>query len=377
MRLMKFNTLGLAFSIVALSVAAEPSERLLSGKALVDALEHRRSLNSAGQGLRQVVADLQHNAGIVICLDRRTDPSASVDVATSYVTTRAVLESLAKTQSDTFVSFADQYVMIGPATAVNRLRTVAELRRQDIQALRREMSSDKFRELVSLRKVSWPRLTQPRQLLIDNAVLAGVEIENPQMVPHDLWAAAELPAMAFTDLATLVLNQFDLTFEISSEGVLTIVSVPDTVGLQQRHRISSREKDEIVSRWIAAFPDLQFEVRGSMATVVATVETHERLQDLISGSEVAAPSVAGLKSRLFTLKVQRAPFGALITELRGQGVPIRIEGKSEAELTEVLQETAAFDLTKSPSSEFFSKIFEGSGAEVTVTDEEVVLTFPK
>jgi len=379
MRVHRCKTLLLAFFWVVSSavVADEPAERLRAGKTLVDALAQRRSLNSTGQSLRQLVADLQSNTGIAICLDRRTNPSAIIEVATPYATTKTILEAVASTQSATAVSFADQYAMIGPAQATSRLRTLTELRRQDVQVLRREMNSETYRRLVETRNVSWEQLTEPRQLLIDNAAQAAIEIKNPQMIPHDLWAAAELPTMAFSDLATLVLNQFDLTFEISGEGLLTIVTVPGDVGIEQRHRVAARDQEQVLLRWQAAFPDLDFGFRGSTATVTATVETHERLRELISGNEATALAAAGLKSRLFTLKVQRVPFGALIAELRKQGVPIRIAGKTEAQVKEALQKTAAFDLVKSPSMEFFPQIFEGSGAEVTVTDDEIVLTFPE
>lgn len=377
MRFMNLITLCLALFAVIMCVEAEdgPSERLRSGKTLVEALQQRRSLNSAGQSLRQVVVELQDNTGIAVCLDRRTDPSAVVEVSTQYVSTRAILESLATTKTETGVSFADQYVMIGPGHAVSRLRTLTALRRQDVQALRRQMKSEKYRTLVEARKVSWSDLMEPRQLLIDGAVRAGVEIENPGVVPHDLWASAELPAVPFADLASLILNQFDLTFDISAEGLVTIVAVPDAVVIEQRHRVPSRDQGDVLLRWKAAFPDFALAFKGSTATVMATVETHERLRELIRGGGATAVAAGGLTSRLFTLKVQKVPFGALVAELRKQGIPIRIEGMSGPELTEVLQKTAAFDLAKSPSTEFFPRVFAGSGAKVTVTDEEVVLTF--
>lgn len=379
MRFMNLSVLCMVLSVAAVCAIAEDGrlERLRSGKTLVDALQQRRSLNSTGRSLRQVVADLQSSTGIAICLDRRTDPSAVVEVTTTYVTPRTILESLAKTKTETAVSFADQYVMIGPVHAVSRLRTLAMLRRQDVQSLRREMASEKYRLLIEPRKVSWSDLMEPRRLLMDSAGQAGVEIKNPEVVPHDLWAATDFPAIPFVDLATLVLNQFDLTFEITAEGIVTIVAVPGVVAVEQRHRVSSKDRDAVVSRWRATFPSLEFVFKGSTATVMATVETHERLQELIRGGGASAVVAEGLTGRLFTLKVQKVPFGALIAELRKQGVPIRVEGKSGAELAEVLQKTAAFDLVKSRSAEFFPEIFAGSGAAVTVTDEEVVLTFPE
>ncbi len=72
---------------------------------------------------------------------------------------------------------------------------------------------------------------------------------------------------------------------------------------------------------------------------------------------------------------QGTALGTLINSLRKQDVPIRIVGRSNAELTEVLNQKVAFDLKESPAREFFAEAFKSTGADVSVTDEEVVLMF--
>lgn len=353
-------------------------DRLLSGRQLQDALNHRRSLTLAGTPLRQAVTELQANTGIAILLDRRIDPTTTVDVKTDYVTTADVLTALAKAIPSASVSLTDHFVLIGPAAAAGRLRTLLEIQRQKIQNLKRRTDPDVFAAATQPMQVSWEFLAEPRELLIYQTSTADIKILNPELVPHDLWAKATLPRLPLTDFATLLLSQYDLTFELSEDQQLTIVPITDTVTLEQRHRVPAREKDNVIRRWKSAFPNLNITWKGSTAVVSATVETHERLKQLIREKPNTVVAAAAIRDRRFTMKAPAGTaIGTLIVTLRQSGVPVRIEGKTDTELAPLLRQTVQFDLTDSPAAEFFPEIFRDWGANVTVTDTEVVLTFPE
>jgi len=82
--------------------------------------------------------------------------------------------------------------------------------------------------LLSERPMSWDDLAEPRQLLERLAAEAGQQLLGLEKVPHDLWAAADLPPMPLTDRVTLLANQFDLTFSIAPDGrSLQLVPVPE------------------------------------------------------------------------------------------------------------------------------------------------------
>ena len=46
---------------------------------------------------------------------------------------------------------------------------------------------------------------------------SGVEITGLEQVPHDLWAAADLPPISLVARLTLIAVQFDLTFKVAGE----------------------------------------------------------------------------------------------------------------------------------------------------------------
>jgi hypothetical protein len=73
----------------------------------------------------------------------------------------------------------------------------------------------KFHQPKSL---AWDDLATPRDLLSQLARDNGMELAGLDLVPHDLWAAADLPALTLTDRLTLIAVQFDLALKVSDRG---------------------------------------------------------------------------------------------------------------------------------------------------------------
>ena len=74
------------------------------------------------------------------------------------------------------------------------------------------------RPLLQPKPLAWPDFATPRDILTDLARQNGLTLEGLDRVPHDLWAAADLPPLSLVERLTLVANQFDLTFALSADG---------------------------------------------------------------------------------------------------------------------------------------------------------------
>ncbi len=365
---------------VCVRVCAEDSvdapAQTVAGELLRQALAQRRGLFASGQTLRAAATELQTATGVAIVLDRRINPGTVIEVSTGFVSVRETIVAISESVPKAAASIGDRYVFVGPTAAARRLRTLTEIKREAVEQLRRSMDASKYLILVAARAASWSDLAQPRQLIIDAASDAGLQVNNPDVVPHDLWAAARLPDLNFADFATLVLNQFDFTFELTGDGSVTIVPVPDQVVIEKQHRVRSREKQNVAQRWQAAFPDLDVSWKGAMATVTARVEIHEQLEQLIRDDAPVMVQAAGIRDRSFTMTVpDGTPVGTVIKSLQGQGIAIRIEGRSGEELTSVLQQTMQLKVDRMPAAEFFVMAFGGLGATVDIKQDEVVLRF--
>ena len=80
--------------------------------------------------------------------------------------------------------------------------------------------------------MAWDDLATPRELVTKLAAENGVELAGLELVPHDLWAAADLPPLLWTDRLTLLAIQFDLTFAISADGTaVRLTALPDRLAV--------------------------------------------------------------------------------------------------------------------------------------------------
>ena len=64
----------------------------------------------------------------------------------------------------------------------------------------------------------WEELVQPRELLRELAQQVPVRVQNPEAIPHDLWAAGNWPMLAWVERMTLLLAGFGMTFEMDPAG---------------------------------------------------------------------------------------------------------------------------------------------------------------
>lgn len=375
MQLANFVILSFAFCRGAATADEVPPKPILSGKPLEAALAQRRSISYDNGALRLALRDLQDSTGICIILDRRIDPSSSVTLATPYSSNAEVISAVAQ-HVGAAASFGEHFVMVGPKVSVAKLQTLTELNKKTILGLRRRLGSSVYRKLVEAQNYAWPQLAQPRRILLGAANNIGLQVNNPELIPHDLLAEASLPATTFCDVATAILLQYDLTFEVSEEGLLTFVTVPDSVAVEKKYRVSANDKIRVLERWSKRFPRLEISWRGNFATLATTVENHSILQQLLTGEQPDSVAAASLKTRTFTFKVPPGTkLGQVVAFFKERAIPIRFQGASPEEVEAVLQQVVQFDMSEKLGAEFFAEVFKDTGAKVVVSDTEVVLNF--
>lgn len=348
---------------------------IVSGNPLREALVQRRSVSYENGNLRKSLVDLQASTGICIVLDRRMDPTTSVTLATPYSTNAQVISKIAQ-HVGASASFGKHFVLVGPQNSVAKLQTLNTLNQKAIQGLRRRLDSSVYRKLVESKSYAWQHLASPRQIISKAAAEIGLKVMDTDLIPHDLLAEARLPSTAFCDVATALLLQYDLTFEISGEGVLNFIPVPDSVAVERKYRVLPKEKAGVLKRWLAAFPKLRVDWRGSFATIATTVENHSVLQQLLNGKQQGSVGAAGLKTRLFTFKVPPGTrLRQVVDRFKASEIPIRFQGASPQKIESLLQQVVEIDMTGKLGTEFFGEVFKSTGATVLVSDTEVLLKF--
>jgi len=202
----------LAISIAALQTANAQERspaRVGAGERTGTRTVRTATIHWQSVPLRDAIGRLQKLFGESTFLDRRVDPSkrVSLDIVASSV--EQVLTPIAA-EHGWGVSRLGEVVYLGPVGAARQLEGVAAARREDVAKLSRSQRAIFERK----RALSWPRLTEPRTLVVELIEKNGWRVADAERIPHDLWTAGRLSELTLADQLTLLLIGFDITYKI-------------------------------------------------------------------------------------------------------------------------------------------------------------------
>ena len=261
----------LAFS-GPLAPAAEVPIAWHTGSGLTKQLAQPVGVYWSDNPLRQAVDGLSHAHRVAVLIDRRVDPGQTLDLAVTDVPLEQVLEEIARSRS-LGVCSVGPVTYLGPPPVTSRLPTLAELRREEARGL----PSGKGRKFLLSKRIGWDDFATPRDLLRELAADNGIELLGSDRVPHDLWAAADLPPLPLADRLTLIAGQFDLTFQIAADGqTVTLVPVPDDVAIVRSYP-GGRQPEQLAAKWAALLPNCRIKVVNGKIYVRGLLEDHARI----------------------------------------------------------------------------------------------------
>ena len=244
----------------------------LTGPALTKRLSAPMDIVWSGKSFRAVLESLSQAEKVAIVLDRRIDPDAPVDVAISGKSLAEALSAIAQHQN-AVVCMVGPVAYFGPPAAAKRLRTLVWLRSEEVKTLPAETAKVWTRS----RPFTWPDLAEPRQLLAQLARDSNIELKGLELVPHDLWAGADLPPLPLVERLSLVAIQFELTFTIAADGkTVTLVPIPDDLAIVRSYD-GGRQPEQLAKRYASLAPEAQISLSGGKVWVKGLLEDHERI----------------------------------------------------------------------------------------------------
>ena len=289
----------------------------LTGPALTKRLSAPMDIVWSGKPFRAALESLSQAEKIAIVLDRRIDPDAPVAVAISGKSLAEALAAIAQHQKAA-VCTVGPVVYIGPPAAARRLRTLVWLRSEEVKTLPAETAKVWTRS----RPFTWPDLAEPRQLLAQLARDSNIELKGLELVPHDLWAGADLPPLSLVERLSLVAIQFELTFTIAADGkTVTLVPIPDDVAIVRSYD-GGRQPEVLAKRYALLAPEAQISLSGGKVWVKGLLEDHERIASPPrppSQPEASQPRDIELV-RIERLAIKNIPLGKAL-----EGIAARLE----------------------------------------------------
>ena len=225
------------------------------------------------------------------------------------------------------MSLVGPIAYFGPPATAERLATVAALRHDEAV----EAPPARRKALLQSKAWHWKEATAPHALFDTLAKEAGVKIVGVDKLPHDLWAAADLPPLSWTDRLTLVAVQFDRTFEIDASGAtVRLVPLPDKVQIERSYPGGGRAS-ELAQRGRAQLPTAEVRAAGDKVVVTGRIEDQQLIERALRGQPAKHKTVTAGK-QVYTLARECA--GGRIDPAVGRqaqpGTPLRPNGARQS-----------------------------------------------
>jgi hypothetical protein len=306
-------------------------------------------LSWAGVGLRRGLSDLARVLQVSILLDRRIDPEQPIHVVADRLPLDELLVQIAG-QVEARVTWLGPLAYIGPREATARLRTLAALRASEARELPKNQRTPLQRE----QSWHWEALAEPRLLAIGLGAEAGIQIEAADLIPHDLWPAADLPPLSWTDRLSLVANEFDLTYEIGDGPRVRLTPIVEPVRIERSYP-GGKQPAELAARWRQLAPDAQIEVKGGKLVVRGRVEDHE----FLTRRAVKPPAAVPAGVEVYTMTVPDQPLRAVLETLqRRLSIEIVLDEEALKRANIDLDQRISFSVEKATLDELLAAAFK-------------------
>jgi hypothetical protein len=356
---------------VRLQVAASISLLLvsmrISAAPRTDAAEDARqlwthgvSVDWMGVPLRQALVGLARSQGLGVVLDRRIDPGQMIDFSGKDLSLKVACVEIAEDRNLGFVALGP-VAYFGPRPSARVVRTLAALISQQAEKL----PSDRRAKFTAAKAWKWNDLATPRELVEQLAAEAGAKVGGLDLLPHDLWAASDLPALPLADRLALVTAQYDLAVRLE-DGGRTIALVPQEAKVAiERSYSGGSDAEELAKRWAAKVPDATITLVGKTITVRGLVEEHELLRGTPTAARKSAPETGG--TRVHSLKVDDIPVGKLLESLaRTLDLDLKLDRKSLEAGGISLDKRVSLNVDKVSTLTLFKKLLNPVGLDARI-----------
>ena len=322
--------------------------------------------------LHAVLTQMSDGFGIALIPDRRIDPTATIDLHVANKPLQEVLQDIAAAVGAE-IRVTGNAVYLGPKNAASLVRTLAEIRKQELLASDSQKPESRRIELQRGKTIEWQDLTTPGEILQRISAKWDMQVENGELVPHDLWAGARLPQMSAAEMFTCVLIQFDLTFawgeDLRSIRIVPLPADQSEIAIERTYRPPG-SVETAIKRWKQRAGPLATSVAGRRVTVRGTIEQHEIIERAISGQNGPSeamptdpPQIVPLDRRQFSLTIARVPARSIMAKLEDSGVKFEYDADALAEAGIDLSRPVGVDVRQVDSETFFRAIFAPLGLQ--------------
>ena len=338
-------------------------------------MSRRLSISWQSVPLRDAVQRLATTQEVAIFLDRRIDSDQRLALAASDVTLRQALDQLAAA-SGCGTSLLSTLLYMGPPRAAAELRTlIARLERQVARSPNRMQQVWHHRRPLTIK-----RLADPRDVLRSLGERHQISIVGIDAVPHDAWAARELPPLRLSEQIPLLLIGFDLECQLKSGGRQVVIApIERPVAVAKRYPRTAAVMNQVTS-WQTTVSGVDVAVDRRDIVVRGRLEDHEELARILSStpSNRQRPRRRSAKvqreEHAYTLRVSEQPLVRVLEQL-GQQIRLEIsyQGRPISESADELTQRVTFSVDNVKLDELLAAVLQPAGLVHQRSGQRVVV----
>ncbi len=351
--------------LASLADAQELSDSEFFGRSpeLARRLESPVTLAWQGVPLRNAAQRIASTHKLALWIDRRADPGQPIALDVSQAPLGEVCDQIAAETGLAWVAYGP-VVYFGPAPQTAELRTLRALARERLT----ELPADKRQAWLRPQPLALKRLSEPRSVVERLAGTLGVRAKNLEAIPHDIWPACELPAMAPADQLTLLLAGFDLTWRLDTEGA-TLEVVPIARPVVVERRVPRATQSDRLGKIVANDKSATSHVKQGSTYLVARVEQHEQLVDRPQAKPQRERPARPGETQVYSLTIREQPLEGLLRQLT-EKLGLKLELSPELG-SQKLASRVSFSVSEVPVDGLFAEIGKAAGVAIDVTDGAV------
>lgn len=317
--------IGFVFFMWMLVPAWLPADEWITGTAFQRELGSRSSItwkeNPLGDGLQAI----SKTHGLAIFVDRRVDFTRLITLTARDQPVLSVVQKVANQGGNDAITVGD-VIYVGPPPAVARINSLVDDRKADM----RKLPTARQRELLTPSPVAWPRLSTPKDVLRTIALNHKLRVVGDE-IPHDLWAAGDLPPLSAAESLSLLFIGFGRSFELSPDGsALRLATIAGDEPFVRNYLVVGAKKKSIEDFVAGVTGASVSNIKGGVA-VKGDWRVHQAIGRSLS-PEVDDKTGGGTTttdSKVYSLNVEQQPALAVLNAVTKQ-MGVLVEATDEA-----------------------------------------------
>jgi len=344
------------FWLIIAAVASGQGTEQLTGKPFRFEMAQPGTIFWTDSPLQQAVAGLTQTRRVPIWLDRRCDPTSELSFV-SQEPLNDCLWKLDESTEDLDIAWSSEMIYFGTKGSADRWATVTAAHRDMIK----KRPKPQRQRYLAEKKWSWPRLTNPQELLRQLEKEWGSSFQGRERLHHDLWPAANYSALPFFVRLELLLSGFDLSFDFDEVGNPRIREMPRTPRVTRRIKITDEHR-ETLNGILKKHPQASLISEGTKLT--ASWVVHEQLR---RATESPKPTETIPRHRmLYTLHARDQKLGPFLEQLTKQ---LQMKCEFSPQAKKKYDKMISFEVEQASFRELLTAMLKGTNLQFTLSGD--------